>query len=272
MIVKMEAVSSQGSVLAFSFTDYLNGFIIEKIEGLGPTKATITSSSVAGKDGAQYQSSRREARNIVITFILEPDYVTNSVSDLRSTLYSYFMTNRKVTLKFYDEEGSSVFIEGIVESADPDIFTSDPNMVVSIMCMDPDYFGSSVTFDGTTVSTNTDTTVQYNGTVDTGILLTLEPNRSLNEFTVYQRISDGSLRSLNFSAPLLTGDKLSINTVRGSKGATLLRANISSSVLWGISPQSSWISLEPGVNLIRVYAEGAAVPYKIEYTTRYGGL
>jgi hypothetical protein len=71
---------------------------------------------------------------------------------------------------------------------------------------------------------------------------------------------------------LVAGDVLSINTVTGSKGATLTRAGVESSVLYGISPQSSWLELMPGVNTIRVYATGAAIPLSIEYINRYGGL
>jgi hypothetical protein len=38
------------------------------------------------------------------------------------------------------------------------------------------------------------------------------------------------------------------------------------------SSVSTWINFFPGTNYIRVYADGAAIPFTIEYTTKLGGL
>lgn len=44
------------------------------------------------------------------------------------------------------------------------------------------------------------------------------------------------------------------------------------SILYGVAPDASWINLYPGTNHIRVYAEGAGIPYTIEYNDKIGGL
>ena len=77
---------------------------------------------------------------------------------------------------------------------------------------------------------------------------------------------------MDFAGSLIADDVLVINTITGSKGATLTRAAVNSSVLYGVSAQSTWLELEPGENYIRVYATGAAIPFTIEYTNRHGGL
>jgi hypothetical protein len=75
-----------------------------------------------------------------------------------------------------------------------------------------------------------------------------------------------------FAEPLIAGDVLTISTVSGNKHATLTRAGSDSSLLFGVAPDASWINLFPGPNYIRVYTEGAAIPYTITYTSKVGGL
>jgi len=77
---------------------------------------------------------------------------------------------------------------------------------------------------------------------------------------------------LEFKEPVLLGDMLVISTISGDKGATLTRAGSIKSVLYGITPVSNWINLFPGTNHIRVHADGAAIPFSIDYTTKLGGL
>jgi hypothetical protein len=87
-----------------------------------------------------------------------------------------------------------------------------------------------------------------------------------------QRSSDGTMGTMEFIAPLSANDVLTISTVPRAKGATLTRLGSDSSILYGIPGYSSWITLYPGENYLRVYATGASVPYTIEYTNRYGAL
>src|SRR5678809_67180 len=82
MLNQLEVRTAAGDLLTFVFDDVTDGYALEEIRGLDPVKATIVSSSWAGKDGKQYQSSRREERNIVISLGLEPDFVTTTVRSM----------------------------------------------------------------------------------------------------------------------------------------------------------------------------------------------
>ena len=266
-------VRGQGGTLSLSLTDPSLGYDIENIDGLDPVKATLVSSSFAQQDGAQYQSARREPRNIVMTLGLYPNYAADTVQTLRSRLYPFFMPKTPVNLRFFLESGLTVDIDGIVESMDAARFTSDPKIVVSIMNFDPDFYElSPVVVVGATVSDTTNMVVDYIGTVETGAEFAISVNRALSEFTIYHQTPDGTIKTMDFQASLVSGDILTINTNPGSKIATLTRAGVDSSILYGISPQSNWLEFETGVNFVRVYAEGAAIPYTLTYTRRYGGL
>lgn len=273
MINLVEARTAQGELLGLPLQDVSDGYVIENIEGLDPVKATIVSSSFAQIDGTQYQSSRREARNIKLTLGLEPDWTTESVEDLRNRLYDYFMPKSNVGLKFYTDKGLIVDISGRVETCETPLFTQEPAVDVSIICFSPDFVDlTPVVVSGASTADEVDTVVPYVGSVETGIEFVMTVDRDISEFTIYNRPPDGTLRSLDFASPLFAGDTLTINTVPGSKGAVLTRNNTDSSILYGVSPQSNWIEFFRGDNGFRVYAEGVPIPYTVTYMTRYGGL
>lgn len=273
MIEKVNVSNALGATLSIELGDPTSGLLVEEIGGMGPVKATIVESTAAGVDGAQLQSMRREGRDITFKINLEPDYVTETVWDLRQQVYNFFMTKMKVSLRFFMTSGLYVDIAGAVETCEPDIFTAEPAMNVSIRCSKPDFIDpNSTTMNMNTTDLSTVTDIDYEGSVESGIVLTLNVNRTLNEFTIYNTPSDGVLRQLDFSAALQAGDVLQISTIRGSKYVTLTRASVTSSLLYAVSPQSNWIEFFQGINKFRLYAVGAAIPYTIQYTTKYGGL
>jgi hypothetical protein len=183
------------------------------------------------------------------------------------------MPKSPLELRFFMEDGLTVNISGRVESCDTPMFTEEPSVDISIINFDPDFLNlTPTTLTGDSTSTETETLVTYPGTVETGILFTLNVDRTVSEFTIYHRSPTGELRSMDFSYPLVAGDVVRISSVTGNKGATLTRSSVVSPIMYGIAPQSNWTELLPGDNHIRVYAEGAAIPYTIDYTDRYGGL
>lgn len=278
----LDVTNSRGSVLSLPLEDISGGFLVKDIQGLDPVKATIVSSSFANLDGEQYHSSRREARNIRIQLGLEPDYAIEDVKSLRDELYQFFMPKTKAVLGFhmFDRFAENILdqaldlkIDGRIESFESSLFTKEPSVDISVMCFDPDFYDPvSVIFAGSTTENPLETQLTYPGTVETGVLLTLNVDRDLPEFTIYHRPPDESLRTIDFTYPLLAGDVLKISSVVGAKSVLLTRAGVESSVLYGVSPQSGWLEIQPGINNLRVYAEGAPIPYTIEYIKKYGGL
>lgn len=274
MLTRVDVSTPQGDLLSFQLDDEESGFLVQNIDGLDPVKATITSTAFAGVDGSQFQSARREARDLVFTVGLNPNPLTETVRGLRNRLYAFFMPTTQVALTFYDDEGPTVTISGVVEDAPSPLFTQEPAMDVSITCFKPDFLGTILGHigDGMTTSGSVGRIISYPGTSKTGTVITLNVNRTLSDFTIYHKPPNDDLRQLDFSAPLVAGDVLTISSVTGDKGVTLNRAGTISSLLYGKSPQSSWIELAPGDNVITFYATGAGVPYTLDYVARYGGL
>lgn len=282
LLQSFKVTNAQGSTLEFPLEDPSTGFVVRNIEGLGPVKATLVSTSFANLDGGQYHSSRREPRNIVLTLGLEPDYAVGSVQALREQLYKFFMPKTPSQLGFhlfnkFDDNlltrTKDVTIDARIESCEPSIFTKDPAVDISMMCYDPDFVDPNPRqVVGATVSDLTEGIVSYEGSVETGVIFRLAADRNLDNFTIFHRPPDGSLVTIDFAYPLLQDDVVEISSVQGSKYVRLKRAGVESSILYAISPQSGWLELQPGDNSIRVYATGDPMEYALEYTAKYGGL
>jgi hypothetical protein len=272
MLETLEVRNAQGALLSFPLEDASNGFALADILGLEPVEATLVSSSFANMDGEQYHSSRRAKRNIIIKIDLKPDFVVDSVRDLRKRLYEFFMPKTEVQLRFILDD-VTVNIMGRIETFTCPLFARDPEATISLLCFESDFVDlapSLVT--GLTTSTATETLIPYEGTVESGITFILNVDRTLGSFDIEHRGPDGVVRPLSFVSSLIAGDVVTINTRPGEKIATRLRAGITTSLAYAVSPISKWTELAQGENYIRVYATGAGVPFEIHYENRYGGL
>lgn len=266
-------MSPQGTLLNLPLDDSPSGYLLDEIEGLDPVKATIASMGFAQQDGSSFQSARREERNIRLKITLEPDWGVETVADLRKHLYTFFMPKSQSELRFYSDDAETVWIKGRVESFETALFSPDPAVIISILCFDPDFYEPvPVGLTGNTTDTAVETAVDYAGTVETGLVFTLNVDRALSEFSIYLTDSSGFQRQLDFEGSLLADDVLKISTVPGDKYVRLTRSGTETSFLYGVSPQSSWLKLWPGTNNLRFYAVGLPIPFDVEYVRKYGGL
>lgn len=273
MLTKVEITNRRGNVLTLAINEDDNPYQVDSIEGLEPVQATLTSSSYAGDDGEVFQSAKRGARNIKMKLDLDPDFVNNTFTTLRQGLYPFLIPKSQIKLRFYSDTGLYLDISGVVEEFSSPLFEQDPKVSSSIMCYQPDFTDPRIVeVEGVTVDDVTNTVLDYPGTVESGTVVTLNVNRPLTDFTIYNTDEGGNLLQLDFTGELEDGDTLVVSSLKGAKGITLTRSGISSSYLYGRSAQSKWIQLDEGLNNFRIYAPGDPVPYVLEYVVRYGGL
>lgn len=275
MLNGFQAKSSRGETLELLLGDISQGYVIKSIDGLDPVKANVVSSSFANLDGEQYQSARREKRNIVIKLGMNGAFVVGGVRKLRARLYDFFLPKSQISLRFLSSASDepSLDILGTIESLEAPLFAQDPEATISILCFDPDFYDAvPVAFSGVSNWDSTRQSVTYSGTVETGFIFRLNVNRTIANVGVYNIPPDGVERKMDIAAALVAGDVLEISTVPGAKRVTRIRGGVSTSILYNLSSFSDWIRLFSGVNQFRVAIEGAAIPYTLTYTTKYGGL
>lgn len=275
MLTKVTLVDPLGASLALPLQDNSNGFTVKNIEGLDPVKASLTSTPFAQLDGSQAQGARRENRNILLTIGLEPYSGGSTVKALRAALYGVVMPKSFVTLQFFEDGAATpeYTITGQVESFETPLFSKDPEVVVSIICYEPsfeEYTPHLITGLNTVTDTSgAYTTIVNPGTIESGYLLTLSVNRLASTgFTVYNYRPGVSPTTLQVTASINTPDVIKLSTK--SKDKSVLKG--STSILYSVPASSKWAMLYPGTNYIRVVCAGAAIPFTIGYTAKYGGL
>ena len=273
MLTTIEVRNSAGELLTLSLEDVTNGLYIEDIDGLGPVKTNIATSQSATSPGGTYQSSRRDMRNILLKLGLEPDYSVEDVQSLRERVYNYFMTDEHVKLRFIDSLPRTVDIEGRVESCEPDIFSKEPVVNVSILCFKPDFINTTtLELEGASVNDSVETLVAYPGTAKAGVVFTINIDRTVSEITIYHRAPDDTIKTFELSASLALGDIVTISSIPNDKYVRRNRLGTVTSLLNGRGSNSDWIQLSKGNNYIRVYITGDPIDYSMDYTPRYGGL
>lgn len=266
---------------AFVFLDDVedNRIQIRNIEGLGPVKAEFQTAPFALSRGVFFQGSSTGARNIVLTLGLNPLLSGGeSMADLRNQIYRYFMPELQLTLYFHTNHLSETLrIDGFVESVEPNIFSQDPEMQISIICPRPDFIGDDLhQFFGDVVTTGETTEIEYTGTVSHGFDLLVS-----NDDHSY----DGPVRITNvngsFHENFLVGH-VKLNSDKRLRLATVptrrrvqsedVSSGIRSSLLGRMVKTSTWPVLFPGTNEFKVKALVSDPTWHLTYFNRYGGL
>lgn len=237
MIDRVRVFNDQNVESTLQITSEGNGIRIVDVKGLGPVKGQINTSARGQGYGLNYNSTQIGARNIVFSIELSPLYSTD-VELLRRQVYLMFPIGELIQMRF--ESGDDIYqIYGYAESVEPEIFVKNPTLQVSVMCVDP-YFRLYPRTNTQVISPSTaGTTINYEGRVDNGVRIEVEilpgGNPSLSgRITIFEQITGKQARGFSIEdfdvlgitgAKVAPGDIINVNTVAGSKTATLKRGS-----------------------------------------------
>lgn len=129
MFITAKVQNSLGEVL--DLMGSRDRFVVESIQGLNPPPATLNMSNIYGMDGARANTRFLNTRNIVLTMRLRGDQEAS-----RQELYR-FMSSKDALRFFFQNNNRNVYIDGIVETTEDDMFVRSQSMQVSIICPDP---------------------------------------------------------------------------------------------------------------------------------------
>lgn len=283
MLTQMEVFTSGVTAPPLTIADQgpsLDAIQIKNIDGLGPVKATINSTQYGQIDGEFLVGTFTPKRNIVITAALNPDWKTQTLESLRQILYSYFMPENTVTLRFTSTHLIPVQITGVVESCELNMFSKDPEYVISIICTQP-YFAAvnATVLPGVTqgFANPTDVLINYEGNANVG-------------FTVDVTVPSGGASSSNEIRVINNTPTTNVMIVTGVTISSAQFARISSvernkfirsyplpsgaytNILSKLTAGSSWIQLRKGINHVQILTTTANLNYTLTYYARFGGL
>lgn len=294
MIKSVTAVNFKGESIKMDlFHPESSGFIIIKIDGIGPGKATVTKNDSKVYDGGTITSARLPSRNIK----MEIQFLwVNSIEDIRHKSYKYFPLKKPITLIF-ETDTRTVEIEGVVESNEPDIFSSEESTNISIICPDPYFYASgenarsktefsginamfeipsdtgysneSLTEALTEISTlyvQSERGIMNYGEVDIGVVISIKPLAIVKGILTISNVTLGQNMSFDLNKiktiteqDFHLGDELVINTLRGKKSVTLVREGKNYNALSCIDTRTDWIYLTSGENTFTYYLNGEGI-------------
>lgn len=289
MIYNITVTNPQGEELVLDLDrPRESGLVVVNGEGLGPPKATINTSELAGIDGSQYNSAVLDPRNIVLTLA----YLENpTIEATRHLLYRFFPTKRRVKLTFEtDTRKSSIY--GYVESNEALIFSQQTGSTISILCPNPlftdenplelnfynriprfefpfsDPVGSSdLIFSDLEVRQTIE--FDYEGGYQSGYLIEVNALAAATNLIVRDELTgekmefnDTELIAATGSG-IVAGDLIRISSVRGDKFVRLIRGSTNHNIIRALKPGYSWLQLRPGTNLISYLASTGASQLRV---------
>lgn len=254
-----QIANSRGAKI--SLTGNETNWQVVSIIGLSPPKAQINTNTVAGMDGAKFNSSKLLTRNIVITLKLNGEVEANRVM-----LYQYFPTKDSCTF-YYQNDHRDVYIEGWIESVECNFFSNAEVMQISILCPQP-YFkaldeivtdiskvtprftfpfsiniGSPVVISSLDVSRVTD--IINDSTGETGMIIEITFLDDISEVDIINT-ETGEHFALTYQ--FTTDDVVTINTNKGQKSVKLTRDGATTDIFAAIELGSTFFQLRPGDN------------------------
>lgn len=282
MITKMEVFSANPSAPELPLAGFMpssDPIHIRNIEGLGPVKAEITSTPLASGRGETPQGDNVGKRNIVLTLGLNPNWADQTMSTLRQMLYRYFMPTQWCKLRFFSDYLPVVDIEGICESFEPNIFSQDPEIQISILCHKPDFIEvESTIYSGAVDDGDIELEFEYLGTVDAGFELRIDRSVTNIAYTgpvVVTLKSPVDPQVFDIDPVTVDGTKyFKLSTVPGFKRAqnvATLDAALTN-LLSAVGDLAVWPALKPGLNVLSVAADEPGQQWTFAYFNRFGGL
>lgn len=282
MLQKVEVFSSNPSAPELP----LGGFMasddpvqVRSIDGLGPVKAEIASTAFASGYGELLNGSSIGKRNIVLTLGLSPDWVDQTMSSLRLLLYAYFLPQAWTKLRFTSDHLPVVEIEGVVESFEPNIFSQDPEIAISILCPKPDFIEPFATiYTGVVDDGTTELEFEYTGTVETGFELRIDrsvDNPSYSGDLVIVNQAQAAPQSFVAEGVIVDTTKyFKLSSVRNAKRVQSIAVadGAVTNLLAKMTTDSVWPVLQPGTNVFSVAAAEDGQVWTLAYFNRHGGL
>ena len=275
--------NSGGEVL--TLTQNEANWQIISITGLNPPSAQVNTVNIAGLDGAKFNSSKLNTRNIVIMLKINGD-----VEENRQLLYRYFRTKEQCTF-YYSNNNRDVSIKGYVETVECNLFSNSEIMQVSIICPYP-YFkaiaeiivdisneiaaftfpfsiniGDPIPF--SIYIENNITNVPNNSESETGLIIEVDVLNSINEIEI-KNTDTGDEFTLDYS--FLANDKVVINTNKGQKSISLIRDGATTNIFSAMQKDSVFFQLSVGNNHFGYLVDNGAHDGDVFITFQYANV
>lgn len=252
--------------------------------GTAPPGATVNTSKVALNDGARFNSSTRNVRNLILNIDIIRD-----VGRARMDLYRYIVSGAYIKI-YYKTDVLDVWISGYVEAIECDPYTLGQFMQVSIICPFPFWQDLKETYTDagnitnmlefpwsapetgvelSSVDANAYTVVMNSGHVESGMRLVLRATVRSLQPRIYN-LKTGEW--IGFLVDMFPGDILTVDTTQGQKSVYLESGGVITNYINTVMTGSTWLQLAPGENEISYTVDEGDVHLGIFHMNKYQGV
>lgn len=285
MIYKIIATNQKGDSVELDLADpWAGGIAVVGASGLGPSEGTINMVDFATADGALFNSSRIQSREIQLNL----QFLGNDIEAVRHKLLRYFRVKHQIILDFVTDTRQS-YIVGYVDKNEIDIFSHKEGSNLTIKCPNPffrlrdlekgmntvRFTTATPTFEfvfedpqpdsptlmfGAMTPTG-ETVINYEGDADTSTVIDIQflgPAQGIKLFntTTQSKINiDTNEIARIFGSAVKAGDRISISSSVGDKHVKAYRDGKVYNALSALDKDSAWVFLTPGNNMITVRAD-----------------
>lgn len=214
------------------------------ITGLSPAPAAVSTSVVTGLDGEIVNSARVQKRPIVITLQL------NDAEEVRTELEELFYPTAEVRFKI-KTDSRDVYIDGVVETFEADLFAESQRAQISILCPQPYFIGAEQV---TNISAWTTVPGQIPNVSNIPMGIVITATDFPNGCTAFGVGNDQS-NMLTVEYAFEANDILTIDTRVGSRKVTLTRSGVTTSIIGSITDSSRFFVLRASDNVFAVNAD-----------------
>ncbi len=280
MIKTVTATNPNGNTLELKLrsSDREVGLLIFNIEGLGPSKATVSGTGGPNFDGVRPGSVRADARHLLMTLAVSEGGELEE--DAKQRIYTYFPIKQEIILGIKTDR-KDVYIPAIVEQNEFNQFASVENAVISLFCPNPYFLDKllrSIIIDDASgvplfefpfsneslvtptiefgyVTDLPTAEISYSGEVETGVDIALNFLGAATDIVITN--NNGSQQMTIDTTdlePLASGDQIFINTRVGEKSIYFVRSTVWTNIINAVGIDDDWIDLRPGSNRIIIDA------------------
>lgn len=266
-------------------------FLLADADGLYGIKNKVSMSDNTMTDGATYQGSVAQKRNIVLTLKDKPNHRLN-----RYELYQLFPQGTKGTLTYSEDKVERV-IDYYVESVTVDSIKSVRTATVSLLCPDP-YFSATTDQEltmagweagfefihefsaegeelGIRIQERLKTIENTSGAKGIGLTIEIYANGEVTNPSITHVETGDFIKVGTSSNPmtLVNGDVLVITTHTNNKKVRLTHNGSTVEVNEYLDEQSEFIQLQAGLNTIGYNADSgdSNMTVKLSYREKYLG-
>jgi hypothetical protein len=257
---KLRLVGPTNIDLPLRGLDPMGPFVLKSADGLGPTKVDVFIANRGSAPGGVYQNRRPQLRFVTLEVGLQPSWNVGQTSDdLRDMLYGLLAPENGtfVTLQIMDGDVVLAEAEGHLSGLEPNLFTKDPQVQITLDCTHPYFkapgFGSVQTPVLTKDSLYTYFTIDNPGTATAGFFMAIKfgaPHSATLQ--LLETVNMPRFMSINY--PFATGDVLSIDTRDESRAVSVTPGGSGAavSILDSLSSGSPWLQLHGGANQFKI--------------------